>query len=108
MDYAYIDARSDVDIPGNGRDVLMPMGSVSIPLNKGRYNAIRQEEIIQKQAIEAQRSEIANNYESEIEMAFSVIEYSDQVEVKFSESKGNYVRDIEIDANGVCFGRYEI
>lgn len=87
LDYAYIDGRSDVDIPGNGRDVLMPMGSISIPLHTGRYKAARQEEAIQKEAIEAYRKEVTDGYLSEIDMAYTVVEYAEDVEKKYMDLK---------------------
>ena len=87
LDYAYIDGRNDVEIPGNGRDVLMPMGSISIPLHTGRYEAIRQEETVKQQAIQAKQEDTRDTYLAEIEMAFSSIEYADQVIEKYQALK---------------------
>jgi cobalt-zinc-cadmium efflux system outer membrane protein len=87
LDYAYIDARSDVNIPGNGRDVLMPMGSITIPLNTGRYGAIRQEEAVKQESIKAQREELRDSYNAEIEMAYTTIEYNNQVVDKYEALK---------------------
>lgn len=87
LEYAYIDARNDIDVPGNGRDLLMPMGSVSIPLNTGRYKSIRQEEKIKKQAIQARKKEAMDIFRAEIDLAFATIEYSDQVKEKYLSLK---------------------
>jgi len=87
LDYAYIDGRNDVDIPGNGRDVLMPMGSISIPIHTGRYKAIRQEETIRQEAINAMREEVKDMYKAEIELAYVNIEYADQVIRKYQSLK---------------------
>jgi len=87
LDYAYIDARNDVEIPGNGRDILMPMGSISIPLHKGRYSAIRQEETIKQQAIDQKIEEIRDMYAAEVKLAYSTIEYSDDVIRKYESLK---------------------
>lgn len=87
LDYAYIDARSDVDVPRNGRDILMPMGSISIPLHKGRYEAIRQEEKINQEAIYALREELRDMYKAEAEIAYSKIEFSDQERKKYESLK---------------------
>jgi outer membrane protein TolC len=87
LDYAYIDARNDVEIPGNGRDILMPMGSISIPLHKGRYSAIKQEETIKQQAIDQKIEEIRDMYTAEIKLAYSTIEYSDDVIRKYESLK---------------------
>jgi len=87
LDYAYIDARNDVEIPGNGRDILMPMGSITIPLHKGRYSAIRQEETIKQQAIDQKIEEIRDMYTAEVKLAYSTIEYSDDVIRKYESLK---------------------
>ena len=87
LDYAYIDARSDVDIPGNGRDVLMPMGSISIPIHKGRFSSIRQEEAIKQEAIDRKAEEIQDMFSAEVELAYSTIEYGDQVIRKYESLK---------------------
>ena len=87
LDYAYIDGRNDVDIPGNGRDVLMPMGSVSIPLHKGRYSAIRQEEAIKQEALDRKTEDMQDMFIAEIKLAYSTIEYGDQVIKKYESLK---------------------
>lgn len=87
LEYAYIDARNDVEISNNGRDILMPMGSISIPLNTGRYDAIRQEELIKQQAIQAKKEDARDMYIAEIELAYSTIEYADQVMEKYQSLK---------------------
>lgn len=87
LDYAYIDARNDVDIPGNGRDVLMPMGSISIPIHTDRFKAIRQEEIIRQEAINAKKEEVSDMFRAEIELAYSTAEYADQVIEKYTALK---------------------
>lgn len=87
LDYAYIDGRNDVVIPGNGRDVLMPMGSISIPIHKGRYNAIRQEEAIKQEAIDKKTEEMQDMFAAEIELAYSTVEYGDEVIRKYESLK---------------------
>lgn len=87
LDYAYIDGRNDVEIPGNGRDILMPMGNISIPIHTGRYKAIRQEETIRQEAIQAKREEVQDMYKAEIELAYTTIEYTEQVIVKYQSLK---------------------
>ena len=92
LDYAFIDRREDVDIEGNGRDVLIPMASISIPIHKGRYDAIRQEENIKQQSINAQKEEFQDMLKAEIEYAYSTIEYTDQV-IKKNESLKNITKE---------------
>lgn len=87
LDYAYIDGRDDVVIPGNGRDVLMPMGSISIPIHKGRFSAIRQEEAIRQEALDRKAEDLQDMFAAEIELAYSTIEYGDEVIRKYESLK---------------------
>ena len=82
LDYALIDGRNDVDIAGNGRDVLMPMGSISIPLHTGRFEAKRQEEKLKQEAIHAAVSDLKEMYKAEIVKAKSEMEYAEMQKQK--------------------------
>ena len=84
LDYAMITSRNDVDIPNNGRDVLMPMGSISIPIHKDRFQSKRQEETIIQESLNEQRKELAEAFQLDIEVALSVIEYADQLSTKYN------------------------
>jgi len=77
LDYAFIDGRKDVSgLAGNGRDVLMPMGSISIPLHTDRYTAKRQEEKLKQEAIQSTMQDIQEMYAAEIAAAYSQSELS--------------------------------
>ncbi|MEK6479331.1 TolC family protein [Catalinimonas sp. 4WD22] len=44
LDYGFMRARTDMEVPDNGMDMIMPMVSLSIPVfNNGKYTAARQE-----------------------------------------------------------------
>jgi Cu(I)/Ag(I) efflux system membrane protein CusA/SilA len=77
LDYAIIDARNDVSIPRNGRDILMPMGSITIPLNKGRFQAKRAEEKIKQDAIQALADDMREMFNAELTQAHSQVELAD-------------------------------
>ncbi|MDF1696139.1 MAG: efflux RND transporter permease subunit [Saprospiraceae bacterium] len=83
LSYAYIEARDDITIDQNGRDVLMPMGTLSIPIHKSRFEAKRQEETIRQEAIDAYREETTELFLAEINMAMSQLEYAEQLLQKF-------------------------
>lgn len=87
LDYALVDDRNDVTIPRNGRDILMPMGSISIPLNKGRFEAKRQEEKIKQDAIKAIADDMREMYKAEIFSAQSNIELADLTIAKSNKLK---------------------
>ena len=84
LDYGFIDGRNDVDIPKNGRDVLMPMGSISIPLHKGRYEAKRAEEKMRQAAIKAKAVELSDQYQAEIMQAQSAVGYATMEKEKYN------------------------
>ncbi len=75
LDYALVTSRTDVEIPGNGRDILMPMGSINIPINKSVYQARRQEERITQQSISERIQDTKSSFEAVISSAISDIEY---------------------------------
>ncbi|GLR17341.1 TolC family protein [Portibacter lacus] len=85
FEYGWISKRTDVDIPNNGRDVFMPMGSISIPLNTSRFHAKRQEEIIKQEAIDASIQNFQERYSAEVRAAFSEIQYAEMSEVKYQD-----------------------
>ncbi|MEE9373173.1 MAG: TolC family protein [Saprospiraceae bacterium] len=81
LDYAFIDRRDGVELIGNGRDVLMPMGSISIPIHTGRFEARKQEDKLKQEAILAKMEDLKDRYKAEIYKAISDIEYG-EMEVK--------------------------
>ncbi|MEN7549571.1 TolC family protein [Rapidithrix thailandica] len=53
LDYVFLGKRTDMDPSGNGRDVLMPMVNMSVPIfNKKKYKAMEQEVKIQLESNE--------------------------------------------------------
>lgn len=43
LDYVFVGQRNDMNIDGSGQDVVMPMLSMSIPLNRPKYNSYQKE-----------------------------------------------------------------
>ncbi|MFT4567058.1 MAG: cobalt-zinc-cadmium efflux system outer membrane protein [Saprospiraceae bacterium] len=93
LDYAFIDGRNDVaTLAGNGRDVLMPMGSISIPLHTGRYTAKRQEEKLKQEAIHSTMKDLQEMYQADIAAAYSQNELS-LLEIDRVEGLKNITRE---------------
>ena len=63
------------------------MGTVSIPLHKGKYSAIRQEEQIKQEAIDLKIQEIQDKFSTEVNLAFSRLEYNNEVIRKYVSLK---------------------
>lgn len=64
VDYLPVTERSDVNFSDNGKDVLMPMVSVSIPIFNNRYKSISKQNELRQQEIETQRKQRLNVLES--------------------------------------------
>jgi outer membrane protein TolC len=76
LEYSWIERRPDVTIPNNGRDILMPMGSISIPIHTNRYAARRQEEKLKQESYDAVIQDMQDMYKMEIAKAESTIQWS--------------------------------
>jgi len=64
LDYLPVTERSDVNFSDNGKDILMPMVSVSIPIFNNRYKSISKQNELRQQEIETQREQRLNVLES--------------------------------------------
>lgn len=85
LDYALVTSRKDVEIPGNGQDILMPMGSINIPINQSVYQAKRQEERLNQASISERIEDTKSSFEAAISTAISDIEY---VEIGIEKIRG--------------------
>ncbi len=69
LDYVIVGERTDMSVADNGRDVLMPMVSLSIPIYRDKYKArVREAQLMQK-SYSLQKEEYANSLVSNYEMA---------------------------------------
>lgn len=67
LDYVMVGERNDITMPDNGKDVLMPMVSITIPIFRSKYKAsVKEAQLIQENYLH-QKEEAANiliiNYE---------------------------------------------
>ena len=67
LDYAVVGRRTDMDVPDNGKNIFMPMVSFSLPLNRKKYQAAVNEQIINQQKIEYQIETLKNNFIVDLE-----------------------------------------
>jgi outer membrane protein TolC len=67
LDYAVVGRRTDMDVPDNGKNIFMPMVSFSLPLNRKKYQASVNEQIINQQKIEYQVENLKNNFITDLE-----------------------------------------
>jgi outer membrane protein TolC len=64
VDYLPVTGREDSMFADNGKDVLMPMVTVSIPIFNNRYKSITKQNELRQQEIESQREQRLNVLES--------------------------------------------
>ncbi len=79
IDYVLVGERSDVTLPDNGKDVLMPMVSMSIPIFRGKYKASVKEARLMQESFAFKKEEAANTLNSEYEMAWFEIRQQQQL-----------------------------
>jgi len=65
LDYVVVQKRTDLDLPDNGKDVLMPMVTVSLPIWRKKYDAMEQEIALMQQATDASKTNVSNQLASE-------------------------------------------
>jgi outer membrane protein TolC len=60
--------RTDISMPDNGKNVLMPMVNISIPIFRAKYNASVKEAQLLQESYTLQMQEVTNTLFSEYEM----------------------------------------
>ncbi len=68
VDYVFVGQRDGVTLPDNGKDVLMPMVSVSIPIFRKKYKAAIEEANLTQASIENQKKAYKNKVVADYEM----------------------------------------
>jgi outer membrane protein TolC len=86
VDYLPVSERTDMDLIDNGKDILMPMVSVLIPIFKNRYSSISKQNELRQQEIQSQRQERMNTLQSAFAKAIS---QRNQARIKFNTQEKN-------------------
>lgn len=102
VDYLPVTERSDVNFSDNGKDVLMPMVSVSIPIFNNRYKSVSRQNELRQQEIETQKEHRLNVLESAFAKAIS---QRNQARIKFNTQAKNLKR--AKDAEQILIKNYE-
>ncbi len=64
LDYIPVAERTDMVVDENGKDILMPMVSVSIPIFNNKFRSVTRQNEIRQKEIQAQRDERLNKLET--------------------------------------------
>lgn len=74
LDYVMVRKRTDMNLPKNGRDILMPMVSVSLPIFKEKYKAAEREAQLMQEAYAFEKEDVTNQLKSRFEMLWYELE----------------------------------
>lgn len=71
LDYINVSERPDMNFSDNGKDIVMPMVSVSIPIFNKKYKSISKQNELQQQEINYQKQERLNSLKTVLDKAFN-------------------------------------
>ncbi|MEA4976878.1 MAG: TolC family protein [Paludibacter sp.] len=70
LDYVLVGQRTDISMSNNGKNILMPMVSVSIPIFRAKYKASVKESQLMQESYTLQKQEVINALVSDYEMVW--------------------------------------
>ena len=73
LDYVIVSERTDMDLPENGKDVIMPMVSFSIPLFTKKYKSIDKQYDLESESLIQKRDAAQNNLEEILDVGFMIV-----------------------------------
>ena len=79
VDYSIISKRTDANPEGNGRDAIMPMVSVSLPIFRKKYKAAREEAKFMSVSVESEMQDVKNELQSTLEMTLYELRKSNRL-----------------------------
>jgi outer membrane protein TolC len=79
LDYVIVGERQDIDLADNGKDVLMPMVSISLPIFRKKYTAQKKEAQLMQDSFELQKQNLKNQLDTDYESA--LFEVNKQLEL---------------------------
>lgn len=82
LDYVIVGERSDMSVPDNGKDVVMPMLSLSLPIWQKQYTAARKEAELQQRQYQLEADDAVNRLNSQVDMSsFRLQQAEDQMQL---------------------------
>jgi outer membrane protein, heavy metal efflux system len=102
LDYIAVSERTDMDLLDNGKDIIMPMVSVSIPIFNKKYTSVSKQNELQQQEINYQKQERLNTLETLLDRAIK-----DRISARISnETATNNLKQAK-DAENILIKSYE-
>lgn len=69
LNYTVIGERTDMEVPDNGMDAIMPMVSISLPIYRKKYKAAIKEAELMRTSVTERKRDLTNNLLASFEMA---------------------------------------
>lgn len=69
VDYIAVAERPDMNFSDNGKDILMPMVSISIPIFNKKYKSVSRQNTLRQEELMAQKQDIKNNLMAQLQTA---------------------------------------
>ncbi len=102
LDYVPVSERPDMSFSDNGKDIIMPMVSLSIPIFNSRYKSNSRQNELQQREIESQRTERLNVLENALAKAKAM---RNQARIQFDTQQKNLKQ--AKDAEEILLKNYE-
>jgi outer membrane protein TolC len=96
LDYMPVSERPEMTFSDNGKDIVMPMISVSIPIFNSRYSSISKQNDLKQLEIESQKSERLNTLETAFAKATS---QRNQARIQFNTQEKNLKQAKDAEEN---------
>jgi outer membrane protein TolC len=102
LDYVPVSERTDMDFDDNGKDIFMPMVSVSIPVFSNKYRAVSRQNELRQMEIRAMKEQRLNVLKSAYAIALA---RRNQARIQFS-TQDNNLKNAD-DAEDILLKNYE-
>ena len=102
LDYINVNKRPDMSFSDNGKDIIMPMVSLSIPIFNNKYKSKTKQNELQQQEIVAQKQERFNTLETLLDKAIK-----DRISARISYYTQTKNLKQAKDAEGILIKSYE-
>lgn len=89
LDYVVVGERTDMELPEKGKDAIMPMVSLSIPLNRKPYNSAFREAELQQERIALERLDYTNTLTTNYELSWFEIEKQQELIRLYEDQLGD-------------------
>ena len=92
LDYVSVQERQDMVVPDNGKDIIMPMVSFSVPIFNKKFKSVSRQNDLKLEQIDSERANTLNDLENRLQLALNDrssarISYETQLE-NLSQAQG--------------------